>query len=114
MIYKETLPNNQGVQVTFELPSSIWAEQVNLVGDFNRWDTTKDEMRQGRNDGKWRITYNLAGGQGVRVPLPGQRSRLVQRLARRQIPAEQVRYRQLSGLHVSIGLGGDLMASDYA
>ena len=63
MIYKETLPNNQGVQVTFELPSSIWAERVNLVGDFNAWDTASDEMRQGRNDGKWRITLVLPEGK---------------------------------------------------
>jgi 1,4-alpha-glucan branching enzyme len=63
MIYKDTLPNNQGVQVTFELPSSIWAERVNLVGDFNQWDTTQDEMRQSRADGKWRITLTLPKGK---------------------------------------------------
>jgi 1,4-alpha-glucan branching enzyme len=59
MIYKETLPNNQEVRVTFELPSSIWAERVNLVGDFNQWDTAKDELHQSRTDGKWRITLTL-------------------------------------------------------
>ena len=63
MIYKETLPNNQGVQVTFELPSSIWAERVNLVGDFNEWDSTKDEMRQSRADGKWRISMIFPTGK---------------------------------------------------
>jgi 1,4-alpha-glucan branching enzyme len=63
MIYKETLPNNQGIQVTFELPSSIWAERVNLVGDFNEWDSTKDEMRQSRADGKWRISMIFPKGK---------------------------------------------------
>lgn len=63
MIYKELLPDTTVVQVTFELPSSIWAERVNLVGDFNAWDTTKDEMRQSRADGKWRISLMLTKGQ---------------------------------------------------
>ena len=59
MIYKEPLPGEDLVRVTFELPSSIWAERVTLVGDFNDWDTHRDEMRQGRNDGNWRITLVL-------------------------------------------------------
>ena len=45
MIYKEPLPDGEHVRVTFELPSSLWAERVNLVGDFNDWDTS-----QGRDD----------------------------------------------------------------
>ena len=63
MLTKEPLPDGQGVRVTFELPSSIWAERVNLVGDFNNWDTTKGEMRQGRSDGNWRITLVLPMGR---------------------------------------------------
>ena len=26
-------------RVTFVLPSSIWADQIALVGDFNGWDS---------------------------------------------------------------------------
>lgn len=63
MIYKEPLPGGKFVQVTFELPSSIWAERVTLVGDFNNWDAEKDEMRQSRADGNWRITLTLAVGR---------------------------------------------------
>jgi len=63
MIYKDPSPAGQTVRVTFELPSSIWAERVNLVGDFNDWDTTRDEMRQGRSDGAWRITLTLPAGK---------------------------------------------------
>jgi 1,4-alpha-glucan branching enzyme len=63
MIYKESLPGDRIVRVTFELPSSIWAERVTLVGDFNDWDTDKDEMLQGRADGAWRITLTLAAGR---------------------------------------------------
>ncbi len=63
MIYKEPVPDGTHVLVTFELPSAIWAERVTLVGDFNNWDTTHDEMRQGRSDGNWRITLMLKRGQ---------------------------------------------------
>ncbi len=50
------------MRVTFELPSSLWAERVNLVGDFNDWDTIKDEMTQSRSNGNWRITLVLPKG----------------------------------------------------
>ena len=62
MIHKELLPDGQQVKVTFTLPSSIWAERVNLVGDFNDWDTTRHEMRQGRSDGCWRTVLFLGVG----------------------------------------------------
>ena len=63
MIHKEPLPDGKHVRVTFELPYSIWAERVNLVGDFNNWDTTEGEMHQGRSDGKWRISLVLESGK---------------------------------------------------
>lgn len=63
MIYKEPLNDSDKVRVTFELPSSLWAERVNLVGDFNDWDTTKDEMQQSRQSGNWRITLILPVGR---------------------------------------------------
>ena len=62
MIYKQPLPDGKSVQVTFELPSSIWAERVNLVGDFNQWSTDSHEMRQSGADGSWRITLELPAG----------------------------------------------------
>jgi 1,4-alpha-glucan branching enzyme len=63
MIYKETLPDNESVRVTFELPSSLWAERVNLVGDFNDWDTNRHEMTQSRSNGNWRISLVLPAGK---------------------------------------------------
>jgi 1,4-alpha-glucan branching enzyme len=63
MITKEPLPDGKNVRVTFELPSSIWAERVNLVGDFNDWSTTHDEMRQANASGKWRISLILPVGR---------------------------------------------------
>ncbi len=91
MIYKEALPDGEFVRVTFEMPSSVWAERVNLVGDFNDWDTARDEMQQSRTNGNWRITLALAEGPRIPVPLPGQRPRLAQRLARGQVCPQQVR-----------------------
>lgn len=63
MIYKEELPDGENVRVTFEMPSSLWAERVNLVGDFNDWDTRKDELTQSRATGNWRISLTLRKGQ---------------------------------------------------
>jgi 1,4-alpha-glucan branching enzyme len=63
MIYKEPMLEGSQVRVTFELPSSLWAERVNLVGDFNDWDTTRDEMTQSRTNGNWRITLILPIGR---------------------------------------------------
>lgn len=63
MIYKEPLTESDKVRVTFELPSSLWAERVNLVGDFNDWDTTRDAMQQSRHNGNWRITLALPAGR---------------------------------------------------
>lgn len=63
MIYKEPLPDGENVRVTFELPSSVWAERVNLVGDFNNWDTSSHEMQQSRNNGNWRVTLTLPRGR---------------------------------------------------
>jgi len=49
--------------VTFELPAEIWASQIHLVGDFNRWDPTAHPLRQRRSDGVWSITLELDAGQ---------------------------------------------------
>lgn len=40
--------------ITFEIPGTIWAESVNLVGDFNNWDRVSLPFRRGR-DGNWRV-----------------------------------------------------------
>jgi 1,4-alpha-glucan branching enzyme len=63
MIYKDPIPDSENIRVTFELPSSMWAERVTLVGDFNNWDTTRDEMQQSRHNGNWRISLVLPKGR---------------------------------------------------
>ncbi len=35
MIRKQELPHKDKVKVIFEIPGTIWAERINLVGDFN-------------------------------------------------------------------------------
>jgi len=50
------------VRVTFSLPSSTWACQVNLVGDFNNWNHTSRPLQQDK-EGKWTITLDLEPGR---------------------------------------------------
>lgn len=59
MIQKEPSPTPGKVYVTFELPSSIWAERVNLVGEFNDWNRTQTRMVQSKHDGAWRVKIEL-------------------------------------------------------
>ena len=51
------------VRVTFELPSALWVEQVNLVGDFNDWDTTATPLTRDRTHDDWRVTVELPAGR---------------------------------------------------
>jgi hypothetical protein len=39
MIKKVPIKEKGLVRATFELPSTMWAERVNLIGEFNDWDT---------------------------------------------------------------------------
>ena len=59
MIHREPGAAAGTVRVTFELPSSMWAEQVHLVGSFNDWSQTRTPMRQTGPDGAWRVTLEL-------------------------------------------------------
>ena len=65
MIEKEPTKANR-VRVTFLLPSNLWADRVNLVGEFNDWDTTATPMRRNRTDANWRVTLELEGGRRYR------------------------------------------------
>jgi len=58
MIYKTRSLQPDHVRVTFELPASIWADQIFLVGDFNQWRRNATPMCQER-DGVWRTTLDL-------------------------------------------------------
>lgn len=66
MITKEPVNKAGRVRVTFELPSTMWAERVNLVGEFNDWDTAATPMVHQRNDANWRATVELEPGRRYR------------------------------------------------
>jgi 1,4-alpha-glucan branching enzyme len=66
MIKKEPAAKKGFVRITFELPSNMWAERVNLVGAFNDWDTTATPMSRNRSDANWRATLDLQEGKRYR------------------------------------------------
>jgi 1,4-alpha-glucan branching enzyme len=66
MIEKKRSNKPGWMYVTFALPSTMWADQVNLVGDFNDWDTTATPMQRDRLDANWKASVELQTGQGYR------------------------------------------------
>ena len=74
MITKRPSTKKGVVRVTFELPSTMWAERVNLVGEFNDWDTLATPMTHNRSDANWKVTIELQGGKryGFRYLLDGK------------------------------------------
>lgn len=59
MILQIPLANN-AVAVYFRLPASIWADKVQLVGDFNEWSTQATPMRLGEQ--YWEARVVLRAG----------------------------------------------------
>ncbi|RME44261.1 MAG: glycoside hydrolase family 13 [Chloroflexi bacterium] len=59
MITKHVNPRDHLVLVTFEVPASIWAEQITLVGDFNEWNPTAHPLVQTHANENWHITLAL-------------------------------------------------------
>jgi 1,4-alpha-glucan branching enzyme len=74
MIQKEPAKQQGYVRVIFELPSNMWAERVNLVGEFNDWDTTATPMTRNRADANWKAIIELEAGQryGFRYLIDGK------------------------------------------
>jgi 1,4-alpha-glucan branching enzyme len=62
MIRKRHSPNPGKVIVTFEVPSTIWAERINLLGNFNDWDAESLPFQRNR-DGNWQIELELDEGK---------------------------------------------------
>ena len=65
MIHKRRSVNPGKVVVVFEIPSTIWADRVNLVGDFNNWDPESLPMRQDRQE-NWQVEMELDAGREYR------------------------------------------------
>jgi len=62
MIHKRHSPNEGKVIVIFEIPGTVWAERINLVGDFNDWDHESLPFRRNR-EGNWQIEMELDTGR---------------------------------------------------
>ena len=63
MIEKEPMGKGSRVLVTFELPSAQWADRVNVVGEFNDWDTTATPVTRDRAHASWKVTVELPAGR---------------------------------------------------
>lgn len=61
MIHKRDTGQHRKLIVTFEIPGTIWAERINLVGDFNNWDYQSLPFRRTR-DGNWKIEVEPNSG----------------------------------------------------
>jgi 1,4-alpha-glucan branching enzyme len=62
LIRKRHSTNTNKVIVTFEIPDSVWAERINLVGDFNDWDRDNLPFRRTRG-GNWKIEVEIDQGR---------------------------------------------------
>lgn len=61
MVTREYLPAEPNkVLITFSLPASIWADNVQLAGDFNGWDAAAMALR--RDETGWAISLLLDQG----------------------------------------------------
>ena len=65
MIHKRPSRNGDKVIVIFEIPGSIWVDQIHLVGDFNGWD--REGLPFQRNvRGDWQVEVELELGREYR------------------------------------------------
>lgn len=58
MIHKTPAPQANHLRVVFELPASLWADRVYVVGDFNGWQASATPLHQD-HEGVWRATVDL-------------------------------------------------------
>lgn len=65
MIRKRPSTNKGKVIVTSEIPGTIWAERINLVGDFNNWDRKSLPFRYNSQE-NWQIEIELDAGREYR------------------------------------------------
>jgi len=61
MIKKRFFKTKDTCKVTFELPKSIEAKSVTLVGDFNNWNDAATPLKKVK--GTWKVALDLAVGQ---------------------------------------------------
>jgi 1,4-alpha-glucan branching enzyme len=66
MLAKKVSKKQGFVYVAFALPSTVWADRVNLVGEFNDWDSMATPMTRSRLDADWRAGIELEAGRSYR------------------------------------------------
>ena len=65
MITKKYSKTGRICRVTFKLPAGMEAETAALVGEFNNWDPTADQMKK-LKDGSFSTTVSLEPDQAYR------------------------------------------------
>jgi hypothetical protein len=63
MIHKQPSARPGKVLVTFRVDSSVWADRINLAGDFNNWDLKSCPLIRTSTDPDWHVTVELDWGQ---------------------------------------------------
>jgi len=63
MIKKMPSQDPNKLIIRFELPAAIWADSVDLVGDFDDCNETLHPLMRDRVDGTWYITLELERGK---------------------------------------------------
>ena len=61
MINKRPSRNKGKVIVTFEIPDSVWADRMHLVGDFDEWDRESLPFHHNGRD-LWQVEVELEQG----------------------------------------------------
>lgn len=59
MIIKRSGKTAETLAVTFQLPAVVWADRVNLVGDFNEWSLTMTPLTRQDETKPWEVTLEL-------------------------------------------------------
>ena len=65
MLKKEKLSNGK-IKVTFRISECVWADHINLVGEFNNWDTQSHPLKQSSGDACWHISIDLEAHRAYR------------------------------------------------
>jgi 1,4-alpha-glucan branching enzyme len=62
MVRKVASQGTNHARVQFELPASLWADRVIIVGNFNQWCPMSTPLKQ-TQDGSWRVVVDLPTGK---------------------------------------------------
>ena len=64
MIRKRLSANEEKVVITFEIPGSVWADRIHLVGDVNDWDRESLPFHRSGGD-VWQLEVELERGREI-------------------------------------------------